>query len=94
MATSVIAVTVLVLAVLPSIPRPKFQVRIDAFSHPRNTTIVAIYFGVLVSVAVTALVLSPRPGAIALTALAAFAWTVGIGTFLDKRLERALRDGR
>jgi hypothetical protein len=93
-ATTIIAVTVLTLAVLPSIPRPKARAKIDAFSHPRNTRIVAAYFVVLTSIAAAALALSHLPWAVVVAAFAALVWTVGVGAVLDTRLQRAFQDGR
>jgi hypothetical protein len=93
-ATSIIVVTVLTLAVLPSIPRQKARAKIDAFSHPRNTRVVAVYFVVLASIAAGALALSHLPWAVAVAALAALVWTVGVGAVVDTRLQRAFQDGR
>lgn len=90
---AILVTTVVALGLLPMIPRTKARTRVDAFSHPLNKTVVAIYFVVLACMAAAAIALSHLPWVIVLVAPAAFAWTVTVGLLLDKRLARAFRDG-
>jgi len=95
--TSILAVAIVVLSVLPMLQQRPGRVVLDVYTHrgSRGTALVyVLIFGLVVA---TALVLNAYTAAdwiVYLAGAASFVLTVVMGPIMDARLERAIRDGR
>jgi hypothetical protein len=95
--TSLLAVAIVVLGVLPMVQQRPGRLVLDVYTHRGSRGSALVYVLLFALVVATALVLNAYVTAdwiVYLAGAAAFVLTVVMGPIMDSRLERAIRAGR